>query len=166
MQLSISIENLDAIRRAMSNFPGEAQRELLAACQQSALLLQREWMERMPRGATGLTAGSIQTDAKETATGAMGMVGSTQPAVAFVELGTRPHMPPYKALVPWVRAVLGVQEPRELERTAYLVARKIAREGTPAQHPMQHAFDACRAQIEGFFATAAQRLASLQGGAA
>lgn len=165
MQISVSIEELEAIRRAMQRFPQAARGELLAACQQSALLLQREWMERMPR-ASGRTAGTISVKTEETPTGARAQVGSDQPAALFVELGTRPHMPPYKALVPWVRAVLGVQEPRELERVAYLVARKIAREGTPAQRPMAQTFEACRSQVEGIFAAAAQRLAGMTGGAA
>lgn len=48
---------------------------------------------------------------------------------AGVRGGTRPHMPPYRELIPWVRAVLGIGLP-EGARVAWLIARKIARVGT------------------------------------
>ena len=43
--------------------------------------------------------------------------------------GTRPHFPPYRALIPWVEAVLGVHGKRA-SSVAFLVARKISRVGT------------------------------------
>ena len=43
--------------------------------------------------------------------------------------GTRPHFPPYRKLIPWVEAVLGVQGKRAAS-VAFLVARKISRIGT------------------------------------
>ncbi len=46
-----------------------------------------------------------------------------------VREGTRPHWPPYRALIPWVEAVLGISG-KEGARVAFLVARKISRVGT------------------------------------
>ena len=46
-----------------------------------------------------------------------------------VRLGTRPHWPPYKALIPWVKAILNAPQP---ERVAFLIARKISKVGTKA----------------------------------
>ena len=162
MRLTINIQGLAAMQQAMRQVPDVARRELLAACWQAAMLLQREWSDRTPR-VTGALAGSIKADASATPTGAFGRVASSSPVAQFVELGTRPHMPPVSALVPWVRAVLGIQEPKELERVAYLVARKIARCGTPAQRLMQQAVDACGSQIAGIFDAAAERLAAAMG---
>ena len=50
-----------------------------------------------------------------------------------VRQGTRPHFPPYRALIPWVMRKLGIPTEKEAARVAYLVARKISRVGTPAQ---------------------------------
>jgi len=49
-----------------------------------------------------------------------------------VREGTRPHFPPYRALIPWVIRKLGISNEKEAARVAYLVARKISRVGTPA----------------------------------
>ena len=43
--------------------------------------------------------------------------------------GTRPHFPPYRALIPWVIKKLSVSAD-EAPRVAFLVARKISRVGT------------------------------------
>ena len=43
--------------------------------------------------------------------------------------GTRPHFPPYRKLIPWVEAVLGVHG-KKASSVAFLVARKISRVGT------------------------------------
>lgn len=51
--------------------------------------------------------------------------------------GTRPHFPPYRKLIPWVNAVLGVQG-KQAASVAFLVARKISRVGTePNPYPEQ-----------------------------
>ncbi len=46
-----------------------------------------------------------------------------------VREGTRPHFPPYRELIPWVNAVLGVQGKRA-NSVAFLIARKISKYGT------------------------------------
>ena len=46
--------------------------------------------------------------------------------------GTRPHFPPYRALIPWVMKKLGIFPEKQAARVAFLVARKISRVGTPA----------------------------------
>lgn len=43
--------------------------------------------------------------------------------------GTRPHFPPYRKLIPWVEAVLGVHG-KQARSVAFLVARKISKVGT------------------------------------
>lgn len=51
---------------------------------------------------------------------------------AFVEQGTRPHMPPPGSLLPWVERVLGLRGAKGA-RSAYLIARAISRRGTKAK---------------------------------
>lgn len=46
-----------------------------------------------------------------------------------VRLGTRPHFPPYRALIPWVTKKLGVDSERA-PTVAFLIARKISKVGT------------------------------------
>ena len=49
----------------------------------------------------------------------------------FLDKGRKPgKFPPVKNMRDWVRTKLGITEPKELARVAYLVGRKISREGT------------------------------------
>lgn len=57
-----------------------------------------------------------------------------------VRAGSRPHFPPYEALIPWVRAKLHVAEER-VRSVAFLVARKISRVGTKANPYHIRVFD-------------------------
>ena len=164
-RLYISIGALDALRRGFDQAPEVTRRELLTAMTQGTLLVEREVKDGMPR-VTGMTAASVASDAFTTPVGVIGTVGSSQPSASFLELGTKPHMPPVEALVPWVKAVLGV-EPKRARSVAYLVARKIARKGTKAQKPFDKAIAATEGQVLRMFEDAAGRVAvHLAGGAA
>ena len=160
MRLSISIAGLDGLARGLREAPGYTDQVLQAAMYEATLLAQREWQENMPRGATGLTAGSIHSDVSSTPAGVLGVVGSSQPSALWVELGTKVHMPPSEALQPWVKAVLGIHDPKEVRNVAFLVARKIARHGTPAQRPMARAVEATEGQIIAIFERAAAQVAA------
>ncbi|MBX3588848.1 MAG: hypothetical protein KF796_19625 [Ramlibacter sp.] len=163
--VSISAKALQILERAWREAPELAREEMRAATTTATLLYEREVKEAMPRGATGLTAASITSDVFSQPAGVLGVVGSTQPSAAFVELGTRPHMPPVAALVPWVREVLGVDASRA-RSVAFLVARKIATKGTPAQRPFEKTLQRLEGQIVRMFEDAADRLAQrLPGGA-
>ena len=86
-------------------------------------------------------------------------MGSSQISMVAVELGTKPHMPPSKALIPWVRAVLGVSA-KEAPGVAYLVARKIAKSGTKAQRPLARTLAEIDGQVIAIFEAAAGRIAA------
>lgn len=157
--LSISASGLAALQRGWAEAPDVTRRELLSAMTQGTLLVEREVKEGIPRGATGLTAGSVTSDAFSTPAGVLGVVGSSQASAAFVELGTKPHMPPVAALVPWVRAVLGVDAKRA-PSVAFLIARKIARKGTKAQQPFALALARTQGQVLRLLEDAAGRIAA------
>ena len=165
MNLSISMGGLQSFAQGLRDSPEYTDRVLQEAMTEATLLVQREWQENLPR-VSGLTARSITSDVASTPAGVLGVVSSSQPNALFLELGTRPHMPPVAAIEPWVKAVLGISEPKEVKRVAFLVARKIARHGTPAQRPMERAAQSVEGQITAMFERAAAQVAQhLIGGA-
>ena len=159
MNLSMSLGDLQAFARGLRDAPEYTDRVLQEAMTEATLLVQREWQENLPR-VSGLTARSITSDVASTPAGVLGVVSSSQPNALFLELGTRPHMPPVAAIEPWVKAVLGISEPKGVKRVAFLVARKIAREGTPAQHPMSRAVQSTEGQVIAMFERAAAKVAA------
>ena len=84
MRLSISIAGLDGLARGLREAPGYTDQVLQAAMYEATLLAKREWQENMPRGVTGLTAGSIHSDVSSTPAGVLGVVGSSQPSAVWV----------------------------------------------------------------------------------
>lgn len=166
MSVRINIAALETLQRGWAQAPEMTRNELTVAMYHVTLLYEREVKDAMPRGATGLTAASISSDVFSQPQGVLGVVGSSQPSAAFVEFGTKPHMPPVDALVPWVRSVLGINGP-EARSVAFLVARKIAAKGTRAQKPFEKTLQRLEGQIVRQFENAADRIAQkLAGGAA
>lgn len=157
MNLSISLGGLQSFARGLREAPDYTDQVLRETMTEATLLVQREWRENTPR-ASGLTAGSIASDVASLPAGVLGVVSSSQPSALFLELGTRPHMPPVEAIEPWVREVLGVSDPKDVKRAAFLVARKIARKGTPAQHPMARAVQSTEGQVVAMFERAAAKV--------
>jgi hypothetical protein len=98
-----------------------------------------------PGAALGEFAGSVRTAVRaDDARRFSGEVFLGAPADRyglFVELGTRPHFPPPAALEGWVRRRLGVTEGRQAREVAFLIARKIARAGTPGHLFFQRALE-------------------------
>lgn len=166
MSLSIGIGNLAAISKGFREAPDFTRQVLTATMTEATLLVEREWKENLPR-VSGLTAQSITSDVASSPAGVLGVTGSSQPSALFLELGTKAHMPPIEALVPWVKAVLGIVDPKEVRNVAFLVARKIARTGTKAQRPAERAIEVVEGQVVAMFERAAGQIAAhLAGGAA
>lgn len=135
--------------------------ELLAAIWESELLIERETKERTPVGvgAGGGLRGSIAArEPKVLADAVIGEVGTALAHAIPVEIGTRPHFPPIQPLADWAVVKLGV--PRDEARdVGFLIARKIAREGTEGAFMFTRAFQAVRAQIDDAYVRARQRIA-------
>lgn len=167
-RMHLTFAGLDALQRGFTKAPDVTRRELLAGMTEATLLMEREVKDGMPRH-TGMTAASVTSDAFATSMGVLGTVGSSQPSATFLELGTKPHMPPVEALVPWVKAVLGV-EPKRARSVAFLVARKIARKGTKPRRVFEKAAAATEGQalrmLENAAGRVAAHLAGQAGGAA
>ena len=66
----------------------------------------------------------------------------------YVEEGTRPHWPPISAIARWIEIKPVIPRPDENGRIptpqslAFLISRKIAREGTQGTHDLQETTDA------------------------
>ena len=87
-------------------------------------------------GAFGEYAGSVRGEVDDENGRPVGRVFLAPPADRyglFVEVGTRPHFPPPGALDGWVRRRLGISGDREVREVAFLIGRKISRQGTRGQ---------------------------------
>lgn len=165
MRPKLTPYGLDALHRGMQQAPEVAQRELLAATWEAVKLLESDVVGSFPR-ASGVTRASVTGDAFAAPLGTVGLVGSANPVVAFVVLGTKPHTPPLEPLLLWVQQVLG-KTGEEGFIAARGIQRKIRARGTPAQPIFQMALERHRAAINRMFEAAGGRVAAaLQGGKA
>lgn len=98
----------------------------------------------------GRLRSSIATEVRETEA----EIGTDLFYAPFVEFGTRPHFPPPSALQPWARRH---GFPPGL-RGAFLVARKIASRGTPAQPFLLPALNESRGEIDAFLGMMAKEI--------
>lgn len=119
--------------------------------------LQAKLARATPEGATG-KAGQSVTVEMDRATPA-GFVGYAAPAAGympFVEFGTRPHWPPRGPLELYAARKFGYAAGSpEARRAGFLIARKISRHGTRAQHVVREVADANRGQAQRIMAAAA-----------
>jgi hypothetical protein len=162
VNIQISAGALDTLARGLREAPQLYEQVMLPVMTQVTQGLQGDVTDAFP-AASGLTRSSISSDVFSTPAGVLGVVGSSAPAAVFVELGTKPHMPPIEALITWVRAVLGV-EPKRAKSVAFLVARKIAKKGTRAQLPFAKTLAAQQGEIVRAFENAAADLAQRMAG--
>lgn len=75
----------------------------------------------------------------------------------FVEFGTRPHWPPVEPIRLWVLRKLGVPA-EEVPGVAFLVSRKIARVGTPAQRMFEQGWIEAEPKVMSLFNVMAYRV--------
>ncbi len=128
MKVSLDIQGWQDLDGAFRQAPDIVREEMLAAVTECDQLLEREVKDLTPT-ASGVSRASIFSREQVLADGGIGVVATSEPHVAYVELGTRPHFPPVEALEDWVRQKLAVPEKR-VHGVAYLIARKIAQRGT------------------------------------
>lgn len=95
--------------------------------------------------------GSIRREVR----GLTGTVTADQKYAVFVEKGTRPHMPPVAPLERWARIKLGKTG------VGFLIARKIAREGTEPQPFMLPALNTNLRNINRYFERATRNLVKI-----
>lgn len=151
LDMSIDATALDALARAWLAAPDKARAALVGAVTEGGLLLEREWKDRAPKGATGAYEASISARPVEiSGEQVIGEVGSSQAHVLFVELGTKPHMPPVAPLVDWAKSKFGLSD-KEAKRVGYAVALKIKAHGTEGQHIAADTFEDNLGQLGSIF---------------
>ncbi len=111
-------------------------------------LLEREVKIRTPLGATKLLRGSIFSEPRGNPVREV-VVGSTSIYAPMVEVGRNPgKFPPRAPLELWVRRKLGIADPKEIKSVAFLVARKISREGFKGAFMFEGAARGANAQLQ------------------
>lgn len=140
-----------------------ARSELHVAMVEATALLEREVKDATPT-ATGLTRGSIGSFITESPDGLLGVVGSAQPHVAYVELGTRPHFPPLEPIQDWVRVKLAISDETDIEAAALAIARKIAARGTLGVGMFHRTWARLEPQVQAIFSRARDRIAARMAG--
>jgi len=141
--------NTEAVRRVARQYPMEIQMALVRGFRRGAELVVKQAMLNLTSGGN-INMGNLRASmgykmdeerlravigpglaAKSTAN----QTGDPRNYGYFVEHGRSPGgMPPPRVLELWVQRKLGISNPDEIERVAYLVGRKMAAEGTEA-HP-------------------------------
>ena len=164
MRLDIDASGIANLARAWKRAPEIVIEEMTAAVTGGSLLAEREIRERTPTGATGSLKGSIRSETRVTATGALGVVSTSIGHAVPVELGTRPHFPPVAPLADWAVSKLGVSR-EEAEGVGLAIARRIAAHGTEGAYMFRDGFEAVRPQVERMFRDAARRIVARLAGA-
>ncbi|PCJ88608.1 MAG: hypothetical protein COA54_02505 [Thiotrichaceae bacterium] len=107
------------------------------------LFLEREIKEDTPVGVGGSAGlrGSISHDLRGTTQDTLrGRVFSPLAHAQAVEYGTKPHLPPFTALMDWVEAKLGITDPDEVIGVSIAIALKIKHHGTKGAHMFENNF--------------------------
>lgn len=160
LDVKVEMRGAAEIAALWARAPEITAEELERAVLEGSLLLEREVKERTPvgiGGGGGLRGSIAAHEPRVLADRVIGAVGTSLSYAVPVELGTRPHFPPIEPLADWARHKLGVPE-EEATRVGYLIARKIARQGTEGVHMFRDAFKASQPQIEAMLERATARI--------
>lgn len=159
--VSMDIKGWDDVIATFSAAPDIVREEMLAAVTEADELLLREVTDRTPDNVIGHLKDSYVTREQPLEHGAIGIVGTPKPYAAYVELGTKPHAINglgVQSIEDWVRAKLRVPE-KEVRSVAYLVSRKIRREGTKPVGMFSKAWEEQEEAVQGIFRRARDRIA-------
>ncbi len=122
--------------------PEIVQAELDRAMELAVNLILREVKKDTPVGVHGAEGGllsTIQSDVLGKGTPVIkGIVATASKYGRPVEKGTKPHMPPSSALVPWVQKFMGLRG-TEAKRVAFALAKAIAKRGTEGRYMFESA---------------------------
>jgi hypothetical protein len=165
MEFAIDFAALKPLQAQLAAAPEVVRQELAAAMAEADQLILREVKERTPH-ASGLLRGSEIAVEKVQGFAVQGFVGSPLNYAQPVELGTRPHFPPVEALMDWVKLRFHVTSDSQARGIAFLIARKISRQGTKGASMFEQAWGAVAPQVSAIFARAADRIAARIQGAA
>lgn len=150
VDIKIDLSEVETVRRALRRLGPAAATALQAGVSEGTLLMERETVDRTPRGAGGGAGLAASIGAEFFGLGGSeveGHVTTPLPHAVPVEVGTRPHFPPVLPIAEWAVAKLGISG-RDAMGVAYAVARKIARDGTAGAEMFRRTFDANTDQVK------------------
>lgn len=119
-----------------------------------------EYQGRPAAVATGNLANAIfseQTHAEGYMTATIDAAAPADVYAAPVEFGTRPHMPPISAILPWIKLKFGGASEKEMVSMAWAVAKSIAKRGTRGFHMFQRAEAQLQTEAQGIAESAIAR---------
>ena len=150
---------MQRLEKALAGAPDAVREELVAAMTEADMLYLRELQDEWPH-ASGISRGSMH--AEETVNGlhVEGFVGSPEPYVEPVDLGTRPHFPPIEALTDWVKLRFQVSSEAQAEHIARAIAWKIFHRGTEGKHAFERVLDRITPALDEIFMRARTRISS------
>ncbi len=147
---------LERAQRALRDALERASQRALALLEERVMANIRAPLgPKPPAVADGLLASSVFSEPRGRPE-LGGVVAVHPPADAYaaaVEFGARAHFPPIASLLRWVQTKLGAADVREARSTAFLVARAIARRGTPGHFMFQRAVEQERGNVAALFDT-------------
>lgn len=158
MEIKVDLVRLAEIQSMLAQVPAVTERHTRIAITKGLMLLQREIAEATPTGANQLLRKSIIAQPVQVSeSGLIGVVGTSLNYAVPVEIGTRPHFPPLAPLQDWVVAKLGIEKKRA-KSVAFLIARKISKQGTKGAFMFRDTFKRLQPTINGYFSQARQAI--------
>ncbi|MFN4056203.1 MAG: hypothetical protein ACK4GU_15195 [Alishewanella aestuarii] len=160
MKVEIALQGFAELATLWQQAPELVQQEMVAAAEESSMLLQREVVERTPQGASagsGLSGSILAQPVTFFEGDVVSLVGTSRGYAVPVELGTKPHFPPLQPLTEWVEVVLGL-EGEEARSAAFAIARKISQKGTEGKFMFRDGFKASEPYIKQRFGRALMQI--------
>jgi len=136
--------NITDLDELAAKYPGVAHDEVFRVVDLAIRRLEKEVVERTPRGVGGAggLAGSIAGETVSAGRRVKGVVGTPLEYGVVVEMGRRPgqRMPPVAPIALWAQRKLGVPAD-EAESVGFAIARKIAVKGFKGARMFEDAWD-------------------------
>lgn len=172
INLRVDFADLDVLVRSYAHAPEMTADELEVLAYEATRELEAAVAEETPHAHGTLRASYISHVQRLTdGIGVEGITGTSLNYAPWVELGTRPHMPPLAPLIDWVKAkgldigLIGkskrARKSRDdvAERIARAIQWKIYHRGTEGAHMFEKGFNAVRPSIEARASDTMRRIA-------
>lgn len=124
---TITVKGLDELEHKLEHADEHLKQELAKAMVVSTFKVKNDIQEKITNKGISNTGELRRSVTVIEASPYKGIVGVGEKYGAFVEFGTSPHFPPVDAIERWAQTKLG--QPG----LGFIIAKKIAREGTEAQ---------------------------------
>jgi len=136
------IVKMDSVKYLTAKlYPEASERARVSRLTEAMLLLKREIKLLTPEGAGPIhLRGTIFQKVSIIGQSVEGILGTPAKYGEAIEDGTKPHFPPVKPILFWVKRKLGLTG-KEAKSVAYAIVQKIGKKGTYGTHMFQYGFD-------------------------